>query len=268
MKTCVVNAKHSLIPKNFLKNGADIYRCNDCGCIMADIDFDHGQYESGDYYTLAHKSLEDINNEWGFRWRYILGKIVRNSQASTLLDVGAGNGYFVSLAAKEFGLNANGLEISAEEIRFAKDVLNVHLIHEDVTRHRRDYDVVTSFNVLEHVPDPQSFLTALVDRIKPGGLLVLTTPNPGCIHAKIHGVERWSMVDPPHHINLFSRKSLVEILETRGMELVDYETVSTYINFVRKIDTNSLVLRRLFFNLLRIANLGADHFVIARKRAG
>ncbi|BCT69226.1 class I SAM-dependent methyltransferase [Nitrosospira sp. NRS527] len=58
-----------------------------------------------------------------------------NRWTAQLLDVGVGNGYFVALAAKEFSLDASGLEVSKEEIRFAKDILNVQLIKEDVSQH-------------------------------------------------------------------------------------------------------------------------------------
>jgi 2-polyprenyl-3-methyl-5-hydroxy-6-metoxy-1,4-benzoquinol methylase len=265
MKTCVVNADHRLDQKSFRKNGADIYRCGDCGCIMADIAFEHAQYESGNYYTLSRKTLASIDYEWGFRWRYILNKIARLGHFSSLLDIGAGNGYFVSLAGKEFGIKANGIEISTEEIRFARDVIGVQLINEDIARHRSNYDVVSCFNVVEHVADPHSLLSAAISRIKPGGLLVLTTPNPGCIHARLKGLQKWNMVDPPHHINLFSRKALEGMLRNDGMAILDYETLSTYINFVRPFDTKDLLFRRMFFYTLRSANLGADHFLISRK---
>jgi 2-polyprenyl-3-methyl-5-hydroxy-6-metoxy-1,4-benzoquinol methylase len=265
MKACVVDPDHRLLPETFLKKGARIHRCRDCGCIMADIDFNHDQYESGNYYTLSRKSLQGIDDEWGFRWRHVLKRITRHGRFSSLLDVGAGNGYFVALAAREFGLRSTGLEISAEEIRFARAVVGVQLRNEDVAQHPGVYDVVTCFNVLEHVSDPQGFLSAAIDRMKPGGLLVLTTPNPGCIHARVKGIEGWNMVDPPHHINLFSRRALQQMLAARNMQVVSYETISTYINFVRKFDTEGLACRRLFFNLLRLANMGADHFVISRK---
>ena len=265
MKTCVVNSNHSLDKKTFRKKGANIYRCRDCGCIMADIAFEHEQYESSSYYTLSRKTIDDIDNEWGFRWRYILNRIIQSGDSSSLLDVGAGNVYFVSLASKEFGVNARGIEISTEEIRFANNVVGVELINEDIAQHLADYDIVTCFNVLEHVSDPQSFLSAVIARVKPGGILVLTTPNPDCIHARVKGIRNWNMVDPPHHINLFSRKSLDEILSNKNMQVTRYETLSTYINFVRKFDTERLILRRLFFYVLRMANVGADHFVISRK---
>lgn len=265
MKTCTVNATHTLDDKTFEKKGATIYRCRDCGCLMADIDFHHAQYESGDYYTLLRKTQAEVDEEWGFRWRYILRRVMEQDEPWSLLDIGAGNGYFVALAEREFGVRASGIEISAAETRFAHEVLGVELLNEDIARHMGSYDVVTCFNVLEHVADPRTFLADAGARVKPGGLLVLTTPNPGCIHARVRGIQRWNMVDPPHHINLFSRKSLDELLRGERMHPVRYETLSTYINFVRKFDTRDLLFRRLFFHLLRSAGMGADHFIIARR---
>jgi hypothetical protein len=75
------------------------------------------------------------------------------------------------------------------------------------------------------------------------------------------------MVCPPHHINLFTRASLREMHTRMGLEVLEYATLSTYINSVRKIDTQSLVLRRAAFQALKTANLGADHFMICRKPA-
>lgn len=263
----MIDVKHQAPQKRFIKNGTDIYACPDCGCLMADIDFNQDQYETAIYYTMIHKTKEAIENEWGFRWRYILNRIVNAGNFSTLLDVGAGNGYFVSLASNEFAFDAKGLEMSKKEIQFAKDVVGVDLINEDVAQHRMNYDVVTSFNVLEHVSDPQRFLSALVKRVNPGGILVITTPNPTSVRARVRGLQNWNMVDPPHHINLFTKKALSILMERHSLELIDYQTLSTYINFVRKVDTRNLLLRRLFFQSLRILGLGADHFLIARKHS-
>ena len=73
------------------------------------------------------------------------------------------------------------------------------------------------------------------------------------------------MVDPPHHINLFPRAALEEILTRNGFEVKEYATLSTYIHCVRNFDTDNLLLRRTAFHVLKVANLGADHFVICRK---
>jgi SAM-dependent methyltransferase len=266
LESCAVHPGHATPRFAFPKGEVDIYTCPTCGCIMADLEFAHEQYEATRYYTMACKTQAEIEAEWGFRWRYILGALQRYGAGPTLLDVGAGNGYFVHLARLEFGLRADGLEISAAEANYARDTFGLELLRGDLSSVTAKYDVITSFNVLEHVKQPMTLLTEMTERLKPAGLLLLTTPNPSCIHRRLKGLTKWNMVCPPHHINLFTRASLQEMLTRLGFETLEYATLSTYINSVRKIDTQNLVLRRAAFQALKTAKLGADHFMICRRK--
>jgi 2-polyprenyl-3-methyl-5-hydroxy-6-metoxy-1,4-benzoquinol methylase len=264
LRNCAVHAEHAAPRFAFPKSGVDIYTCPTCGCIMADLEFVHEQYEAANYYTMAFKTRAEIDGEWGFRWRYILRAVKRHMATPKLLDVGAGNGYFVYLARNEFAIPADGLEISTTEADYARDTFGVELLRGDLSVVTERYDVITSFNVLEHVKEPMGLLEQMSARLAPGGLLVVTTPNPACIHRRLRGLNRWNMVCPPHHINLFTRAALQEMLIRKGFEVLEYSTLSTYINAVRKIDTQGLMLRRAAFQALKTAHLGADHFVICR----
>jgi 2-polyprenyl-3-methyl-5-hydroxy-6-metoxy-1,4-benzoquinol methylase len=264
LQNCAVHAEHAAPRFAFPKSGVAIYTCPTCGCIMADLEFAHEQYEATNYYTMAFKTKAEIEGEWGFRWRYVLRVLKRHTAASKLLDVGAGNGYFVYLAREEFGLRADGLEISAAEADYARATFGIELLRDDLASLAERYDVVTSFNVLEHVKRPITLLTQMSERLLPGGVLLLTTPNPSCIHRRLRGLSNWNMVCPPHHINLFTRTALQEILRRAGFEVLKYSTLSTYINSVRKIDTQGLMLRRAAFQALKSTHLGADHFMICR----
>jgi 2-polyprenyl-3-methyl-5-hydroxy-6-metoxy-1,4-benzoquinol methylase len=266
LRNCAVNAEHSAPQFAFPKSGVDIYTCPTCGCIMADLDFVHEQYEAAAYYTMAFKNKADIEGEWGFRWRYILRVIKRYAPQARVLDVGAGNGYFVCLARTEFGFNADGLEISDAEAAYARETFGIEFLRGDLASVPERYAVITSFNVLEHVQQPMALLAQMSERLEAAGYLVLTTPNPTCIHRRLRGLNKWSMVCPPHHINLFTRGALEESLSRSRFEILEYGTLSTYINAVRKIDTESLMLRRAAFQALKSANLGADHFVVCRKK--
>jgi 2-polyprenyl-3-methyl-5-hydroxy-6-metoxy-1,4-benzoquinol methylase len=263
--SCVVDISHRSPQRAFVKRGVDIYRCPTCGSLMGDLAFVHEQYEAANYYTLAYQDSADVEQEWGFRWRYLLGKMASLISKPYILDVGAGNGYFVHLARREFGFAADGVEISAAEIRYAEEKFGVDLINRPLPELGANYDVVTSFNVLEHVQHPTELLADMRARLRPGGYLFLTTPNPSCIHCRVSGLEKWGMVDPPHHINLFTRAGLEQLLLRSGFTACRYETLSTYIRFVRNFDTESLLLRKALFHMLRLANLGADHFFVARK---
>jgi len=266
LQYCAVNVAHGAPRFAFPKSGVDIYTCPICGCIMADLDFAHGQYESANYYTMAFKTKAEIEGEWGFRWRYILGALKGHTAATKLLDVGAGNGYFVYLARREFGLSADGLEISTAEADYARDTFGIELLRGDLSIVTEPYETITSFNVLEHVKHPTRLLKDMSEKLRPGGLLAITTPNPSCIQRRLSGLNKWNMVCPPHHINLFTRAALTQMLAREGFDILEYSTLSTYINSVRKIDTQSLMLRRAAFRALKTAHLGADHFMICRKR--
>ena len=265
IRECVVGTEHAPPQRAFAKNGVDVYTCPTCGCIMADVEFTHDQYESDSYYTMSQKSVQDIERHWGFRWRHILQSLQRHIAKPRILDIGAGNGFFVHLARTEFGLRADGLEISDAEAEYAQQMFGVTFLRCDIRDVRESYDAVCSFNVIEHVPDPASLLSAMSSKIAPGGYLVVTTPNPTCVHRRVKGLQKWDMVHPPHHINLFTRESLTELLKRGGLDVVEYSTISTYINFVRNVDTRNVLLRRSVFHLLRSAHLGADHFMICRK---
>lgn len=265
LQNCAVDIGHAAPRFAFPKRGVDIYTCPTCGCIMADLEFVPEQYEAASYYTMAFKNRAEIEGEWGFRWRYILQTLKDRKAGPKLLDVGAGNGYFTYLGRTEFGMRADGLEISAAEADYARETFGIELLRGDLSIVTERYDVVTSFNVLEHVKKPMTLLKEMGERLAPGGLLVVTTPNPSCIHRRLRGLDHWNMVCPPHHINLFTRAALEEMLARIGFEVLEYSTLSTYINSVRKIDTQKLMLRRAAFQALKTANLGADHFLICRQ---
>ena len=264
MHPCVIDNRHGEPQKSFVKNNTDIYICSICKCVMADIDFNKNQYENEEYYTMNKKDLTEIETKWGLRWRHFLNTIKKNSKTGIvkLLDVGAGNGYFIKLAADEFGYDAKGIGISEKEIKFAREITGVNISLEDINDHRSNYDIVTCFNVIEHVVYPRSFIKALADRVLPEGLLVLSTPNPTCLRARLRGLKRWERVDPPHHINLFPKKALLPLLKEFNLFELNYETMSTYITLVNR---QNFFMRNLFFELLKIFNLGADHFIIAKK---
>jgi 2-polyprenyl-3-methyl-5-hydroxy-6-metoxy-1,4-benzoquinol methylase len=232
---------------------------------MADIEFYKNQYENDSYYTMGRKDLEDIDNKWGMRWRHVLkavGKYMKAGSGKKLLDVGAGNGYFIKLARDEFGFDATGIGISQHEIEFAKKVTGVDILLEDISQHKSDYDIITNFNVIEHVVDPQAFLESMISRLNPGGLLVISTPNTTCMRARLRGLKNWERIDPPHHINLFPKKTLRYLLRKNGMKELKYQTMSTYISFV---DTRNIFARRAIFHILKMFNLGADHMIFAEK---
>jgi 2-polyprenyl-3-methyl-5-hydroxy-6-metoxy-1,4-benzoquinol methylase len=149
------------------------------------------------------------------------------------------------------------------EVSFAIKTLGARVLLEDVGVHTRVYDIVTCFNVIEHVLDPLQFLDHLVSCTRPGGYIIITTPNPGCLRARLRGHRRWERIDPPHHINLFTRRSLAAMAASRTLDTIYYGTFSSYITFVKR---KHILLRKMIMRLVRLGNLGTDHLLILRKK--
>jgi 2-polyprenyl-3-methyl-5-hydroxy-6-metoxy-1,4-benzoquinol methylase len=262
---CVLEPDHGPVRPLFNVRDFEITQCADCGLIMSGTTVQTEVGEDQVYYTLAHSQADAVYFEWAFRWRWILTQIAKFKAPGEALDVGAGNGLFVKVAAEEFHWRARGLETSPSSVAFAKEVLAVDLEPTMMADVPETFDLVTCFNLLEHVVDPLALLGEMLDRLNPGGIIALSTPSPTCIHARLKGLPRWGMIVPPHHINIFTRRSLEVALAKTGFELLRHDTISTYINVLRRIEKRGTLLRSGVFEALRATGLGGDHLVIARR---
>lgn len=157
----------------------------------------------------------------------VLARLPGDGLGARLLDIGCGNGYLAGELLRR-GYDVTGVDLSHEGIELARmryqagrfEVLSVE---EDVlTRLGADpYDVVVSTEVIEHLYSPASFAAACFGALRPGGLLVLTTPDHNWIKNVLIAVTGKfdAHVDPNFeggHIKFFSRHTLGELLRAAG----------------------------------------------------
>ena len=81
------------------------------------------------------------------------------------------------------------------------------------------FDVVTMWDVIEHVPDPVGALAEVCRILRPGGVLLLSTPNSESWQARLWG-KHWGGWDVPRHLQVFSSQTLCQLLENAGFEVV------------------------------------------------
>ena|ERR1039457_672019 len=86
--------------------------------------------------------------------------------------------------------------------------------------HSGYYDVVCSFQVLEHVPEPGSFIDACIACLKPGGILVLSVPSDDSF---LSIAENAILNMPPHHLTRWTDKALMWVIEQHGLEQIALE---------------------------------------------
>jgi SAM-dependent methyltransferase len=166
-----------------------------------------------DYFALAG-ALRKTNRKRVRRLRRLL------PDATRLLDVGCGPGFFLTEAARG-GLEVRGLEVSPFAAGYgrARHGLNIacgpidaaHLPHRDTS-----FDLITLWDVIEHLPAPADALALLAERLSPGGVLALSTGDVASPVARLSG-RRWHLYNLPEHLWFFNARSLGMLLERAGL---------------------------------------------------
>lgn len=148
------------------------------------------------------------------------------AEGRRLLDVGCATGFFMEAAAEE-GFDVRGVEFSAVAISLARPDIRERIVRGDVnellTSEPEKFDVVTAFDIIEHVQNPANFLRELREILKPGGVLAISSPDTGHFLRYLMG-SKWPMLQPMQHTVLFSRRSIADLLERCGFQDVQVET--------------------------------------------
>ena len=145
---------------------------------------------------------------------------------SRLLDVGANFGFFVKEAGTWF--DARGIEPSPILAEWARTHLQVQVeagsIYDERAEFRGRFDVVTMFDVIEHLDDPRAALQRCREYLKPEGRLFITTPDTG---SGMAGLLRghWYYIDFVQHVSLFDSANLRRLLADTGFVVDDRRTV-------------------------------------------
>ena len=147
---------------------------------------------------------------------------LEGSRPGALLDVGCGDGTFLALMRSR-GWRVTGLDFDPVAAQAARDRhgLEVHVgtIEEAFADRKAVYDVITASHVIEHVPEPIRFLSQCRSLLRPGGRLVLKTPNASSYGAKRYG-PAWRGLEPPRHLHIFSAPSLISCARRAGFGVV------------------------------------------------
>jgi cyclopropane fatty-acyl-phospholipid synthase-like methyltransferase len=179
------------------------------------------EYASGVYREYARSRDLKIATA-----RPRLAAIRQRTSGKQLLDVGCATGFFMEAAADE-GFDVRGVEFSAVAISLARPDIRERIVRGDVNtllRSQADkFDVVTAFDIIEHVQNPASFLMELREVLKPGGVLAISSPDTGHFLRYLMG-RRWPMLQPMQHTVLFSRRGIADLLERSGFGDVRVET--------------------------------------------
>ena len=229
-----------------------ILRCRSCGFGFLASRLSEEQLAAL-YSHLDHRMYES-EAEGRARTAMLHFKIVREfASAGRLLDVGCASGGFLRVCARNgfqvTGVEpATGLAAKAREMLSGKgEVLRGTL--QEVSLQQASFDVVTLWDVLEHVRDPSEFLRLCGSLLKSGGYLFANVPDLGSLQAKFFG-RRWPLL-LPEHFNYFTRKSLTLCARKAGFRLLRFGRRPAYFSA-------GYILHRLSQHNIRLAKLGKE----------
>ncbi len=161
--------------------------------------------------------------------------------ADRLCDVGCADGQFLDLA-RDRGWQCAGIELNPPAAARAAG-RGFDIIEGDFTQIEdlswSAFDIVTCWDCLEHSPEPRAFADRLVRLTKPGGMLLVTTLNLGCLAFRVFGT-RWSMVHPDH-FTYWSSQSLERLFTDLGCSVCKCESFGLGRDFVSWLDKLQLL---------------------------
>jgi 2-polyprenyl-3-methyl-5-hydroxy-6-metoxy-1,4-benzoquinol methylase len=214
------------------KRGHDLYKCSECSMLSLhpvphQTDDIYGKdYFSGSTEGYGYVDYDEDKEPMRQTFHDYLRKIEGHTgKKGLLLDVGAATGFFMSIA-EGAGWKTKGVEISKYAMMLAQkkglDVIHGTMANIDVAS--PIFDVITMWDVLEHMPDPITDLKRARDMLDKNGLLVLNTPDSGSVYAKLLG-KRWHLIIPPEHIHYFTNESIAKVLDACGFETISISRI-------------------------------------------
>jgi len=206
------------------KESLVLARCAVCGVVfLNDLQniFDSSRY---DYYKdRVNQAQNEIYNPITTkRYAALLKRLEDFRKSSMLLDVGCGEGQFLN-TAKSLGWLAKGLDLSpyAVEIckKFGADASCIDFLGPGLES--KDYDIVTMFEVLEHLTRPKEYLLKTNAILRKGGVLVITTPNFDSITRMLLS-NKWSVINA-EHLFYFTSASIKRLITGCGFRIIDFK---------------------------------------------
>lgn len=159
-----------------------LFRCADCRTQFLralEAEPEESRYWVHKEYKFDVYGSSDVKRDYDQRYRAILDRAVcEGGKVSSVVDFGCGSGNFLSFAERE-GLEATGVDVDASAVAAARSNGLRAFLSSELDAHIADHsvDMVTLWDVIEHISDPSTFLCDVLRKVRPNGLLIIETPD-------------------------------------------------------------------------------------------
>jgi SAM-dependent methyltransferase len=207
----------------FRKHQTDYWQCSDCRfrfgtpAVNPNLVRTLGDYEDAYLQYLAPDPSDGANLHALCQWMEGFARL----QGRRLLDVGAGSGKLVRYLRSR-GVDAHGIEPSTalyERFLAGDPAFTYAMLDQFNASAARPFEIVTAFDVIEHVADPAAFLREIGAALEPGGVVFVSTPDVESPAARLLG--RWWHFYHPSHLSYFTPHTLARAAAHERLSLLD-----------------------------------------------
>jgi 2-polyprenyl-3-methyl-5-hydroxy-6-metoxy-1,4-benzoquinol methylase len=216
----------------FIKYTMRVVKCNKCGHVYVNPQYSKDAVKKLydlSYWEILHPAMGNVKltDRVEFDYQNAIAKLRRDilpfKQKGKFLDVGCSNGALVK-RAEEVGFDAIGIEVSKDMVQFARKCFsNIDVRQGLLTEQNFEenyFDVITLYDVLEHLFNPRIELNEIYRILKPGGLLFIETPTTDSIFY-LEDPYYWDLMNPIEHVHLFNEENLIRLLKEIGYVIIE-----------------------------------------------
>lgn len=212
----------------------ELYQCSDCNFVFtqnapmeAEID---RYYASPNYISHSDTYKGAMNIVYHLIRHFMLLRkaklIEKQVKKGTLLDYGAGTGYFAHLMQQR-GWKIEAIEKSSRARDFAYNHFGLKIKSEDALNslQKKSFDIITLWHVIEHIEHLDELWELLSDLLKTNGTLIIACPNCASYDAGIYK-SQWAAYDVPRHLWHFTPETMQPFSQRHGFELIQLHQMS------------------------------------------
>lgn len=212
----------------------DLVKCARCGLVYLNPQPDEnqiGRLYSDEYFIKWYSSEKKREFSKKFFLRLFRGNGLMTKGGGNLLEIGCGMGFFLEVA-REWKWNVKGVEISPYASSHCRKMLgfDVHNGTLETAGYQSGYfDIITAFDVLEHLTDLPGFMSFVKKILKKDGRFVVIVPNYDSpvfqLDRIICGLKKAPLPNVPEHLTYFTRGTLKRLFEGSGLVVENIFTV-------------------------------------------
>lgn len=262
----------------YVKDGHTLVRCVDCDLVFVrDLptpDELAALYDSDDYHTESEQRTKSftaraaVHSEVLERFSPTKGRV---------LDIGCSDGYFLR-NVRDRGWSTSGVELSSRSVETARSVHGLDVVTgtvDDAPWPAGSFDVVTMWDVVEHLPEPGAVLVRVSELLRPGGLLIMATPAVDGLYPRVSLrmapiTGWWGHPEPPYHLQQYGKKTITDLCMRHGFSvtaIVD-DLIDLGYSFGLTRDVKRMLSTVVMLPLAAIGpkiHMGDSMFVVAAK---